>query len=221
MADTPTGRLGTIKAAVKMTAARDPKFVPIVLGTALPTFAILLVLGFVLDHPIIFGVLGLLTAMLVAITITGRRASSAAFAGIEGQPGAAAAVLQSMRGNWRVTPMVGFTRNQDLCHRVIGRAGVVLVAEGSPARAKELIGNEARRLRRIVGDTPIYDVIVGDGAGQVPLKRLQVHIMKLPRNVKPKDVNALDAKLKAISGPTMPIPKGPMPTHIPRGGKMR
>jgi hypothetical protein len=35
--------------------------------------------------------------------------------------------------------------------------------------------------------------------------------MKLPRNLKPVEVNELEKRLKAIGGPNMPIPKGPLP----------
>ena len=37
---------------------------------------------------------------------------------------------------------------------------------------------------------------------------------------KPVLVNELDRKLKAIGGPVMPVPKGPMPTR-PQRGKVR
>jgi len=150
------------------------------------------------------------------MTIAGRRASSMAFSRIEGQPGAAFAVLGSMRGDWRVTQAVEFTRSFDLVHRVIGRPGVILVAEGKGAKPRELIGTHARKVRRVVGDKPIYDVVVGDGEGQVPLRGLQAHMLKLPRNLTPKEVNELESRLKAMGGASMPIPKGPMPR-----GKLR
>ena len=78
-----------------------------------------------------------------------------------------------------------------------------------------LVVNEKKKLARFVGDVPVYDVIVGEGEGQVPLRGLEKHFAKLPRNVKPKDVNVLDRKLKAMA-PALPIPKGP----VPRGGRM-
>jgi hypothetical protein len=124
-----------------------------------------------------------------------------------------------MRGNWRVTPAVGFTREQDLVHRVVGLPGIILVGEGNPGRTRGLIGNEKKRLARFIGDTPVYDVMVGDGEGQIPLKGVQRHLMKLPRNIKPAKVNELDRKLKAMPA-GLPIPKGAMPTRVPRG-KMR
>jgi hypothetical protein len=151
--------------------------------------------------------------------VFGRRVQRAAYSQVEGQLGAAAAVLQNMRGNWRVTPAVGFTKDQDMVHRVIGRPGVVLVGEGNPNRLRGLVANEKRGLARVIGDTPIYDVTVGDGPGQVPLRELERHFLRLPRNIKPALVNQLDGRLKAIrtASGAMPIPKGPMPTRVPRG----
>jgi hypothetical protein len=204
-------RLRQIRDTLSETAKNDSKFIPLVVGTFLVAFAVVLAIGFVLGHPILIGILGVSIAALATMTVAGRRASTMAFSRIEGQPGAAFAVLGSMRGDWRVTQAVEFTRNYDLVHRVIGRPGVILVAEGSTARTRELIGTQARKVRRLIGDKPIYDVVVGEGEGQVPLRKLGAHMLKLPRNLKPKEVNELESRLKAIGGANMPIPKGPMP----------
>jgi hypothetical protein len=209
-------RLRQIRQTLAATAKADPKFLPIVLGSGLGVFAVFVLIGILVSQPIFLGIIGLMLGVLVGMSIAGRRATAMAFGQIEGQPGAAFAVLSSMRGDWRVTQAVEFTRSYDLVHRVVGRPGVILVAEGSGARPKELIGTHARKVRRVVGDKPIYDVVVGEGEGQVPLRKLQAHMTKLPRNLKPKDVNELEARLKAIGGPNMPIPKGPMP----KGGKI-
>lgn len=206
-----------IAATIKATAARDPKFVPMLVAAPLITLAVIVSLALLIGLPLFLTIpLAVMGALTAAVVVIGRRASKAAFAGLEGQPGAAAAILSSLRGHWHTTPAIAMTRNQDFVHRVVGRPGVVLVAEGSGARPRELLIAELRKVKRIAGDVPVYDVIVGDGPGQVPLKRLQVHIMKLPRNLKGKDVNAMEAKLKAMGSMAMPIPKGPMP----RGGKV-
>jgi len=101
-------------------------------------------------------------------------------------------------------------------HRVIGTPGIVLISEGAPNRTRGLVVAEKKRLARVVGETPIYDVAIGDGEGQVALKNLERHVLKLPKNIKPAQVNALDARLKALTGPSLPIPKGPMPTRVQR-----
>jgi len=69
----------------------------------------------------------------------------------------------------------------------------------------------------LVGDTPIYDIVVGREEGQVPLPKLQRYLLKLPRNLRPREVDALEAKLSALKNRAAPMPKGP----IPQGVKMR
>jgi len=110
-------------------------------------------------------------------------------------------------------------RGRDLVHRAIGRPGIVLVGEGAPPRVAQLIVQERRKVARVAADTPVYDVQVGDEDGQVPLRKLQAHLGKLPRNLKPAQVNAVDARLRALGGATVPIPKGPLPKsgRVPRG----
>ena len=116
--------------------------------------------------------------------VFGRRAQKAAFSQVEGQPGAAGWVLgQHARrlaghpGRRRLTAQL------DAVHRVLGRPGVILVGEGPPHRVQPLLAQEKKRVARIVGDTPIYDVILGDGEGQVPIRKLNNHLVKLPRNL--------------------------------------
>ena len=211
-----------IRLAFTMTRKADGKLLPLMLGSFVLTLALFVLIGSATGHPIIASVFCVMFAALVGAAVFGRRVQRTAYAQVEGQRGAAAAVLQNMRGNWRVTPAVQFSKEQDLVHRVIGRPGIVLVGEGSPNRLRQLIGNERRALARMVGETPIYDVVVGDDEGQVALRGLEKHLLKLPRNIKPAVVNSLDARLKAMrsAAGAMPIPKGPVPTRVPRG-KMR
>jgi hypothetical protein len=212
-------RIGQIRLAFSMTRKADPKMVPLVAAAFVVTLAVSVGVGAVAGHPVYFGVVGLLLALVVGVAVFSRRVQRTAYSQVEGQVGAAAAVLSNMRGNWRVTPAVQFSKEQDLVHRVIGRPGVIIVGEGNPNRLRGLMGTERKTLARVVGDTPIYDLIVGDGEGQVSLREMEKHFMKLPRNIKPAVVNALDTRLKAMRT-AMPIPKGPMPTRVPRG-KMR
>ncbi|HVF04956.1 MAG TPA: DUF4191 domain-containing protein [Frankiaceae bacterium] len=224
-ADSP-GKLKQIGQMVSMTRKADPKYVPILVASVLGAVVVAFLLGNFLAGPILGGLLAFLSGLIAFTVVTGRRGQAAAFKQIEGQPGAAYAILHTMRGDWRVTPAVAFNKNQDLVHRVVGKPGVILVLEatGGPAgaRARELLSGELRKVRRIIGpDAPLHDVVIGDGEGQVPIRRLQQHVMKLPRTLKGKDVNVLDKRLTALGGTAMPLPKGPMPTRVPRGGKMR
>lgn len=209
-------RLKTIKTAFVVTRKQDPKVLPLVLIAFFLPFLLLLSIGLLFGLAWYLGFLGLLVGLLAATFVFGRRVQATAYSQVEGQIGAAAAVLQNMRGDWRVTPAVGFSREQDLVHRVIGKPGVILVAEGARNRTRGLVGNEKRRVSRVAGQTPVYDVYVGDGEGEVPLRGLEKHFLKLPHNIKPKIVNELDRKFTAMGGPAVPIPKGPMP----RGGRV-
>lgn len=218
-----SGRVAQMRAVWGLTRKSDPRLPVIVLGAGLIALAVFVGLGIVLGHPIYFAILGLLAAMLTGTTVFGRRATKSMYKQVEGQPGAAASVLQTMRGEWRVTPAVAFNRNMDLVHRVVGRPGVVLIGEGnSQAQLRQLITDQKRRVARVAPDTPIYDLVVGEADGQVPLRRLQREMVKLPRNLSRKDIGAIEGRMRALGGTNVPLPKGPMPksAKIPRG-KMR
>src|SRR5919206_254689 len=107
----------------------------------------------------------------------------------EGQTGAAAWALENLRGKWRVTPGVAATGHLDAVHRVIGRPGVIFVGEGSAARVKPLLAQEKKRTARLVGDVPIYDIVVGNGEGEVALAKLERHLTKLPANITAKQMD--------------------------------
>jgi hypothetical protein len=214
----PQGRAAQVRAVWAMTRKSDPKLLPLVFGPAVAALVILVVVGLLTGQIVLFAVIGVLVAIIIGSLIFGRRATGSLYASVEGKPGAAAAILQGMRGDWRVTPAVGFTRNQDLVHRVIGRPGIVLVGEGPSTTAiRQLIVDQKRRVGRVAPSTPIYDVIVGDEEGRVPVRKLQSHIMKLPRNIKKSEIAGVESRMKALGGTNVPMPKGPMPTRMPRG----
>ena len=197
--------------AYKLTRQNDPKLPWIMLITFVLVAAVVVVLG-ILFGSWIFGIVaGVVLGVLAAMVVFGRRAQGSAFRQVEGQPGAAAWVLEGMRGDWRVTAGVAGTPQFDAVHRVLGRPGIVLVAEGSPTRVRGLLAQEKRKVARVVGDTPIYDIVVGDDEGQVPLKKLSSHVTKLPRNLTAAQVNQLGRRMAALGGPKMPVPGGPLP----------
>ena len=140
---------------------------------------------------------------------------------MEGQPGAGISVVQRMRGDWRVTTPVQVNRQPRPVSRVVSRAGVILIAEGRGRGARDLLGAEVRRVRRSPATRPIIDIIVGNGEGEVPLDKLQNTLMRKRRVLRRNEVDDLYRRLAAIGAMSLPIPKGPVPTRIPRGGKMR
>jgi hypothetical protein len=163
--------------------------------------------------------LGVLLGVLVMFIIFSRRAQRAIYSKAEGQTGAAAWVLDNLRGKWRVTPGVAATGHFDAVHRVLGRPGVILIGEGSAVRVKPLLAQEKKRTARLVGEAPIYDIVVGNGEGEVPLGKLERHLTRLPNNITTKQIDTLESRLAALSSRagTAVMPKGP----LPNAGKMR
>jgi hypothetical protein len=220
-ADAPAkqGRFKQIGAAYSMTRKTDRLVGWVTLAAGLLAFAVLLAIGFLIGHPVYLGIVGFMAGVLAATIVFGKRAEKAAFSQVDGQPGAAAAALNMLRRGWTVTPAIAVTRNQDIVHRVTGRPGVVLVGEGSPSRLGNLIAQEKKKVARYVPDVPIYDLQAGNESGQVPLRKLNSRLMKLPRNLKTDQVIEVNRRLKALGSMQLPIPKGPMPKNMrmPRG----
>ena len=215
------GRLKQIVQTYKMTRQADPKIGLVLAAVGIVTFGVFLALGFLISHPVYAGILGFLVAMLATAIVFGRRAERAAFGQLEGKPGAAAAVLQNVGRGWTVTPAVAMNKSQDVVHRAVGRAGVVLVAEGNPHRAKGLLAAEKRKVSRVVIDVPVYDYIVGDGEGALPLKKIRTTLLRLPRSLSGPKTTEVNDRLRALGDlmSNMPIPKGPVPRgmRMPRG----
>jgi hypothetical protein len=188
------------------------------IGTALP---LVLVAQFLFDSTfskLITTSLAISTSLLATVYVFGKRAEKAAYARIEGQPGAAAAVLNTLRKGWFVTPAVAVTRNQDLVHRVIGPVGIVLVGEGSPSRVAQLLESEKIKAKRIAGDIPVASLIVGNGEGLITFKKLNKTIMKMGKKISPAESRELRNRFGASGASALPIPKGAMPKgmRIPR-----
>jgi hypothetical protein len=200
-----------IKQAYSLTYKNDRKLPWLMLIAFVLGFAVVEVIGILIDSPFLFLPLAIVVGALAALIIFGRRAQGSAYRQVEGQPGAAAWVLEGMRGDWRVTSGVAGTPQMDAVHRVLGRPGIILVGEGVPGRVRGLIAQEKKKIARVVGDTPIYDIVVGDGEGEMPLPKLSAHVMKLPRNLTAAEVNALGRRMSALGGPRMPLPGGPLP----------
>ena len=206
----PKGRIRQIRMVAGIIHQQNPRALWLVGAAGVGVLVVAVVVGLLTGLAPFLIPLGVLLGVLAALILFGRFAQSAQYSAIAGQPGAAAAILQSMRGNWTVTPAIAANRNMDVVHRAVGRPGVVLVGEGSPSRLGGLLAAEKKRHSRVAYDIPIYDIQVGDQDGQIPIRQLQRHLMKLPRNLKGPAVADLNYRLKAL--PQSPqMPKGPVP----------
>lgn len=211
--------------AFKMQRKEDKWLLPLMIG------AFVLIVGASVAAGLLMGgftaymmiPLGVILGALVAFILFGRRAQKSVYRKAEGQTGAAAWALDNLRGKWRVSPGVAATGHFDAVHRVIGRPGVIFVAEGAAQRVKPLLAQEKKRTARLVGDVPIYDVIVGNGDGEVPLAKLERHLTRLPANISVKQLDALESRLAALGSRTgmAAMPKGPQPTQAKLKGMQR
>jgi hypothetical protein len=204
------GRFKQIRMVAKLLNEQNKRALPIVFGSAVAIIVVFVVIGLLVGLLGLFIPLGVLLGVMTGMILFGRFAQQAQYSAIDGQLGAGAAVLQSMRGDWTVTPAVAGNRNMDVVHRAVGRPGVVLVGEGVPARVAVLIAAERKKTERVAHGVPIHEFQIGNGQGQIPVSKLQRKITTLPRALKPTAVSDLNYRLKALQ-PSMQMPKGPMP----------
>ncbi|MEO9134055.1 MAG: DUF4191 domain-containing protein [Jatrophihabitantaceae bacterium] len=205
--------------AFKLTRESDSRLIPyMVLFGVLAAALVYLVVVLIAGSPYLPIPIAIMAGLLAAMFVFSRRAQRSMFTQAEGQPGAAGWMLsQQLKGDWRLTQGVAGTAQLDAVHRLVGRPGVVLVGEGAQHRVRGLIAQEKKKVSRVAGDTPIYDLIVGTGEGEVRLGKLSRHLLKLPANLSKEQVNALEKRLAALGAGRGPLPQGPMPA----GAKMR
>jgi hypothetical protein len=216
------GRIKQLRLVAGMLRKQNPRALPLVALAGIGVAAVVILIGWVVGLIWPFIPLGILFGLMAAMLLFGRFATSAQYSAIEGQPGAAAAVLQNLRGGFTTTPAIAANRNMDVVHRTVGKPGVILVGEGSPTRLPSLLAAEKRRISRITSQIPIYDFQVGDGEGQISIRDLNKKVMKLPRNMKGQAVAELNFRLNALPQ-QLQMPKGPPPrtARMPRPPRPR
>jgi hypothetical protein len=210
-------RLKQIGKVFAFTAKHDKLFLPLVVVAALvPLVAAGVAIG--LGFGWLWAPVGAMGALLGAMIVLNLRANKAMLRQAEGQPGAAASIIQSLRGDWRIRPAVASTTQFDMVHVVVGRPGVILLGEGNRQRLKSLMNQEKRRLVKVIGNTSLREYVIGDGEGEIALGKIRTTLMKLPRTITGKDVDALDKRLTALSARPQ-MPKGSIPKNMrpPKG----
>jgi Domain of unknown function (DUF4191) len=204
------GRLKQIRMVAKLVNQQNKRALPITAGVALGVIVVFVLVGLFTGLEAFLIPVGVLIGLSAAMILFGRFAQQAQYSAIDGELGAAAAVLESMRGDWTVTPAVTGNRSMDVVHRAVGKKGVILVGEGVPTRVAGLLAAERKKTERVAHGVPISEFQVGNGEGQIPISKLQSSIMKIPGTLKAPAVSDLNYRLKALQ-PSMQAPKGPMP----------
>jgi hypothetical protein len=209
-------RLREIGMVFAFTARNDKLFVPLLIGVVLLAAGLTTLMALLWGPVFIAG--GVMLAVLGVLIVLNLRANSALMKQAELTPGAAAEIVSRMRGDFRVTPAYASTTQMDFVHLVLCRGGVVLLGEGHAARVKSLIGQERKRLSKVIGTADLRDFMIGHGEGEVPIKKLRMTLMRLPRTLTGKEVNALDKRLKALNARPN-LPKGAIPKSMrpPKG----
>ena len=206
-------RFKTLRDAYQL-AAKHYSFVLLrCFAVFVPLWAVGIGLGYFFGRPGYAAFLTFPLAFLGAFFYFTRLAGSAAYASIEGQPGAGASVLMSIRKGWTVTPAVSVNKAQDMVHRAVGKAGVVLVAEGGFA-VRALLNDEKKKMERFAPGVPVHELIVGTNEGEISVRKLQKRMKKFPKKLSTVQVRELRARLKAVGGMNIALPKGPMPKNV-------
>jgi hypothetical protein len=203
---------------IKVTNESDPQSKWWLIGAFVAAFLVFVVLSFFMQPFwlwLIFGVaFGVIAAMYTLIW----RAKKATYARYHGQPGAAEIALGMLnKKQWTYNSPLTANKQFDVLHRAVGRAGIVLIGEGSPSRVKNLLASEQKKHEQVAYGVPVITVLMGDGEGQVPLEKLAGYIKKLPKKIRPLQLNEVNQRLRALDNvrPKLPMPKGPL--VMPKG----
>ncbi|GAA3703462.1 DUF4191 domain-containing protein [Terrabacter ginsenosidimutans] len=220
------GRLSQIRDVYRVSKQADPLIGWFMLLSFLVVFGVLLVVGFLVKLPWIFGIFGVLFGVLAATIIMSRRAERAAYSQIEGQAGAAGAALTSIRRGWytdREPVAADVARPGDISsaamvYRALGRPGVVLVGEGPTARVQKLLATEKKRVERVAPGVPVITLRVGSGENEVPLPKLASKVQRLKPQITKDEMALVNKRLKALGGLRAPLPPGvdPMRARMDR-----
>ncbi len=206
------GRIKQMYQAYQQTQREDPTTLPWMIGALVASIALFtLLMWLIFKAPLYGAFIGLLIGVLAAMFILGRRAERAAYAKIEGQPGAALAAMQSIRRGWNVErePAAMDPRSQAMLFRASGRSGIALVTENTGGPGRKLMQKESQRLERLFPGVPIHQILVGRGEGQTPLPKLAADMQRMKRTLTRDEAGEVTRLLLAMPNPIrQAIPKG-------------
>lgn len=195
----------------------------VVLGTGLGVLVGFLIPPTAVWSIILWGFTGLMFGALAAMILLTRLSTRAMYKKLDGMPGASGHVLSTSLGRkWVASDMpVGINpKTQDAVYRVVGRGGVVIVAEGARGRLTRLVNDEKMKVQRVASGVPIEVVYVGHGEGDVPIGKLASTIKGLPKKVDSATMAAVVKRIDSVSQSvtSLPIPKGidPLRARAPR-----
>lgn len=220
------GRIAQMWQVYTMTRKADSAVTGLVLASFLVPIAVAVIVSCVFLTSAIVSfilviLLGILAGVLLGLIVLGRRAESAAYKQMAGQPGATGAVMVSaLRRGWFTseTP-IAVNKNRDCVYRAVGRAGIVLIGEGPKSRTQRMVSDEARTVARVIPNVEVHQLFVGPDADSMALKDIRKTFGRLKRSLTKREVQVIQNRLLSL-GTAMPIPKGIDPRKV-RSGKPR
>jgi hypothetical protein len=221
------GKIRQLFQVYKLTAKSDKNFVlagvlAFIAPLAIGTLAIVLFFTDSLLTIFLWSITTVLFAFLLSLSVLSRRAERAAFMRIAGQPGAVAAVINATlkRGySSSEMPVAVDPKSKDAVYRAVGKAGVVLIAEGNSSRVRQLIEDEKRKVSRAIPGVETPVVWVNQDPASTQLHNLTKTIYKLKKTLTRAEISVVNKRLGGL-GLNIPIPKGIDPNRMRPGRRM-
>lgn len=210
------GRFRQIGRAYQVTHEYDKPLPFLLLGAFLLPIVLAVAVALIFNLNLFyFLLLSILVGILLAMIMLVQRAKAGTYKRYAGQAGSAEVALGMLPKQWVSSPVIAANRSKDVVHRTLGPGGLVLIGEGESGRVRQLLASEVKKHERVAYGVTVTTVVMGDKPGQVPLAKLADHIRKLPKTLPPNQVTDIKLRLRALDAvrPTIPLPKGPMPTN--------
>ena len=195
--------LRQMKQLYDFTRADDPQVTWWLIGAfAIPFVAIIVIAFFLKLHWftwIMTVILAFMVGVLAATFVLSRRSETVGYKKIEGNPGAAGAVLQSLSKRiftFSEQPVWVDPRTKDMIWRGTSLYGVYLVSEGPTKRVAKAIESEKAKIRRVTKGSEIRIIVINAGNDEG-----QTHISKLNKAMRKRYKKPLTAdELEHLNG---------------------
>lgn len=211
------GLFSQFREQVKFLKEVDPKAMPLGIFFGILIFLAILVLGSIISGfaflgIVIWAILAIVTGYLTLLLTMTRRANSAIFKKYENEPGRISITVGTLtRRRWKGNnqPVAVNPRTKDMVFRIVGPAGVVLMAEGAKTSAKAMLEEERRKVQRLASGVTVHTFYSAQDGEGVPLGQLHKKISKLKRSLNRAEIAAVQNRLASIDSRSgLPIPKG-------------
>lgn len=198
---------GTIKQIItifKYTHKEDKMLPALIAGAFLVPVIVFVILGIIFRWTVLTWVFLMLIAimlgMLLSTIVLTRRADMVGYKQLDGKTGAAISVLRNINKagfNFPEQPVWVDPRTKDAIWRGTGYNGIYLLGEGDYDRVKRAMDRQEQSIKSVTAGSqiPVYRVMVGNGQGQVPLKKLRSNIIRRKAYRPTHHKNALLAKI--------------------------